>query len=289
MQFCKRLLITAIFILTISGFDKCAFSAYPDLIQDGKIHPAIEEIAKIIAPHEALPSDSDLEAWNNFLQKNFLRPPGDDHQEAQKASQHARHSDLLPHFKVLGLIDAIRPGKQEFDVIVIFGGTPWDTAERFFWTNHLIADGIKTKGFMYINGKRILKSSELEWLKCRGFEGVTYQHESAQTLWDSSDLKKFPITILTVDPPAERRANTEDTLKAFLTYAKDHGIRNALFITNGPYGPYQFETALHIIKGELQFEGSSSTTKSDISTISLTDTIARRFYTIVQNMRTRSS
>ena len=136
---------------------------------------------------------------------------------------------------------------------------------------------------MYINGKRELKLSELTWLIDSGFEGITYQHEAAKALWNRSN--KGPLAILTVEPPLGRRANTNDTLHAFLTYAKENDIYSVLFITNGPYGPYQFDTASVVIGSGLPFKGSSSAPNDDISTVSLTDTLARRFYTILQDRK----
>lgn len=289
----KKLFVGVLFVLLIGLFyglfykveHKADYPSYPNLINhEGKIHPSLIAIAKAFCPDDAPQENANAKEWNAFLQKNFLRPEAQDHQEAQKAGQHPKHLELLPHFKSLRLIDEIMPNQQEFDVIVIFGGSPWDTEERFRWVNVLVAErGIKTKAFIYINGKRQLKSSELDWLKAKKLENITYQHEAAKALWGSFDLKKNPLTILTVAPPPGRRANTNDTLHAFLKYAKENDIHTVLFITNGPYGPYQFDTASMVIKGNLQFEGSSSPSNDNISTVSLTDTLARRFYTIVQN------
>lgn len=286
----KKFFISALFILFIGLWYKVEhkaddFPSYPDLINhEGKIHSSLVAIAKVLCPKEAPKENASIKVWNAFLQKNFLRPETQDHQEAQKAGQHPKHLELLPHFKALGLIDEIIPKQREFDVIVIFGGSPWDTEERFRWVNALVTEkGIKTRAFIYINGERLLKPSERAWLKGKKLENITYQHESAKALWDCFDLKKNSLTILTVAPPPGRRANTNDTLLAFLKYAKENSIRKVLFITNGPYGPYQFDTASMVMKGALQFEGSSSPSNNNISTVSLTDTLARRFYTIVQN------
>ncbi len=289
--FYKKLFVSSLFILLFGLWYSAehktdVFLPYPDLINhEGKVHSSLVAIAKVLYPKEAPAERDSAKIWNAFLQKNFLRPETQDHQEAQKAGQHPKHLELLPHFKSLRLIDEIMPEQREFDVIIIFGGTPWDTEERFRWANTLVTErGIKTKAFIYINGKRLLKSSELDWLKGKKFENITYQHEAAKALWDCSDLlKKDPLTIITVAPLPGRRANTNDTLLAFLKYAQENGIYKVLFITNGPYGPYQFETASMVIKGALQFEGSSSPSNDNVSTVSLTDTLARRFYTIVQN------
>jgi hypothetical protein len=288
IPFCKKFFVSTFLLLLVGFFlEASTFSPYPKLIgPNGKVHPSLVEIAKVLFPEEAPGESASVELWNTFLQKKFLRPNTHDHQEAQKAGHHPEHVKLLPHFQILGLINEIMPEQNEFDVIVIFGGTPWDTEERFLWTERLVTQrGITTKGFMYINGRRELKSSELDWLKHKKSEGIAYQHEAAQLLWENSNLKKYPLIILTLDPPPGRRANTDDTLHAFLKYAQDHGIHRALFITNGSYGPYQFETASRVLQNNLQFEGSSSGSKSDVSTVSLTDTLARRFYTIVQSIK----
>ena len=285
-RFCKKLFVSTLFILLVGFFHKVdALQPYPSLISpQGKVHPSLVAIAKVLCPEEVPKESASVKEWNIFLQRKFLRPATQDHQEAQKAVQHEKHLELLPHFKELGLIGPIMPEQQEFDVIVIFGGTPWDTEERFLWANFLVKEkGIKTKAFIYINGKRLLKPSELDWLKDKGLKNIAYQHEAAKVLWDRSNPKKDHLTILTVAPPPDRRANTNDTLNAFLVYAKENSIHHVLFITNGHYGPYQFDTASIVVKGSLRFEGSSSAADGNISTLSLTDTIARRFYTDVQD------
>lgn len=131
------------------------------------------QIEKVFCPKEAPEEDAGAQVWNAFLQKNFLPAETQDDQEAQKAGQQPKYRELLPYFKALKLIDEIMPKQREFDVIVIFGGTPWDTEERFRWVNILVAEiGIKAKTFIYLNGKRLLKSSELSWLKNRKFENI---------------------------------------------------------------------------------------------------------------------
>lgn len=261
----------------LKQFNAAAGKQYPDLIVDGEVHPALVEIATILFGDDIPKDKRDLNAWNDFMQKNFLRPPGDDHQQAQKQGHHPKHNELLQHFKALGLIDAIMPNGKDFGLVVIFGGSPWDTLERFEWARSL---GTSDRRFIYINGERELQTCEIEWLASKGLTGITYQHEAAKALWNSLNANQEvqPLSFITVPKPEGRRANTEDTLEQFLSYAR-HETGKILFITNGPYGPYQLTTAAKVIGNRLIFEGSCSATPDTMSTVSLLDTIARWFYT----------
>lgn len=265
-------------------------SCYPEIICRGKINPAVVAIAKILFPANEIPDEnSSLKVWNDFLQIKFLRKG--DHQVAQFSPLHPLHEDLMPYFKALGLIDETHAMEQEFDIGTVFGGTPWDTYERYSKLCKEINDkNRQIDSIVYMNGDRNLDPSEIDWMAANGYGFVTKQHEAAKIIWDKTFKTKvgpeITFSLNTAPHPGDRRANSEDTLIYFFSgITKDEGepkIKKILFVTNGPYGPYQYATAKSVAQKyfpSISFEVVSSQCRTSMSTISLLDTIARRFYT----------
>ncbi len=271
-----------------------ASSFYPDIVNSsGKINPHVVAIAKELFPDAPMESSS-LETWNRFLQLHFLRPKNADHQHIQFLEKHTKHNAVTAHFKALGLIDKVLPQSSNYRNIVIFGGTPWNTQERFDFLQDLIRRKllhIEQSRVIYINGLRKLLQSEVDFFEKNNAMNVEFQHEVAALLWNKTLLPtiKKELEILTIEPPKpDQRANTEDTVSAF--FRKYRGGKH-LFISNGPYGPYQFETVKNVsqeIKNSDAFEVINSQANPKISTISLLDTIARRLFTFLDSPTRRS-
>jgi hypothetical protein len=234
--------------------------------------------------------NASLEEWNTFLQGNgpsqpgFLRPAEADHQELYNSPPYTQYPALKQSFKNLGLINSTYPLSSHFETVVIFGGTPWDTKERFTFLKNLIQTGrIKFSKVIYINGHRALKDIEKEWLLEQGYDDQAYQHEAAEVIWNelfTSPMKQTTLEIMTIPAPEGRRANTEDTVKE---YFKSDNSSSTLFITNGPYGPFQGEIVkgvVGLLKVSKAYEVIQSETRDTMSLSSLLDTIARRVYAI---------
>lgn len=258
-------------------------SNYPSVGDaNGNIHAAVDSIAKILFGDVSPAADAPLSVWNTFLQAKFLRAAGSDHCNIQNLPQHDSHDELVPHFEALGLVHETLPTAQKFDQLVVFGGTPWDTRERFSYVKELRNRGIATDAILYLNGDRKLQESERKWLIDQGYGEIEKQHEAAKAIWvkDFADQEDISLDLLTIAPPEGRRANTEDTLTAFFS---SHQRGTVLFVTNGPYGPYQDATTRVVAAKQLttpMFEVVSSMCAPRISTASLLDTIARLVYTI---------
>lgn len=262
------------------------FGNYPKIFSDkGKAHPSLVAIANELVTEENPGSKGTLEAWNTFLQKHFLRKKGLDHQDIIHMKQHQQHAALLPHFRELGLIDDVEPSRKNYDIIVVFGGTPENTQRRYEKTIAVLKQIKRPKRIVYINGNRKLHPSEIRWLRNNGLREVTHQHLAAELIWKKRFRDKTDVAfeVMTISPPCPgARANTADTLGA---YFKKFPGATTLFITDGPYGPYQGETVIHIAKklGEARYlETVSSAAPADISTRALMDTVARRVYTHLQ-------
>jgi hypothetical protein len=187
----------------------------------------------------------------------------------------------------LGLIKATYPKNKKYEVIVILEGTPWDTLERFsFLKELLIFQRLNMTKIIYIKGRRSLYLSEKQWLEEKRYGKLSHQHEAAQLIWQKSiapSLNNHSLEIMTIDPPKGRRANTKDTVKEFFKAYCPHTV---LFITNGPYGPFQGEIVKAVVVSEkikVNHETIQSATRESISTTSILDTIARRIYAMLQH------
>jgi len=282
------------------------------LVIGSRINPDLSELCHLFARHLGLPESElppdprrDVEAiaeWNAWLQKYFLRPAGKDHQDIATVPRHPLHDQMFPIFERLGLVRAVYPTEQTFDVVAIFGGTPVDTRERMYHLIQLLRSGvIRANEIIYINGRRPLHELELashgldtpnvdtpsqpNWIPPRAIPA--FQHEMAALIWDQLvDVRtefygKFKI--LTIDPPFGKiRATTEDTIAALL--AQHPGMRSCLFISNAPYRPYQHETVRNVfdqlqVEG-VRFETSSNQLTRPLTTAPFLDTLARRAFTI---------
>lgn len=254
--------------------------------EEGRINSEIHRISKLLSLDriDKIPKIEDsLLHWNEFLQKHFIRKAGD-HHVTQKLPKHHNHDLLIHSFKALGLIDETHPKEKKFDFIIVFGGTPWDSFERFSKVSSLLENEVEAGLIIYLNGERELQQLEKDWLKDKECGEIQYQHEGALAIWEKyfSYLGRL-IVPFTIKPPEGRRANTADTLKEFFKkYEKGTG----LFVTNGPYGPYQYETARLIANNcstSFYFEVVSSECSHEISTSSHLDTIARRVFSIIES------
>jgi hypothetical protein len=285
------------------------------LWEEEGIAPDLYAICKIINKDstEGLPNSNDRLGWNDWMQKNLLRPNSLDHQDLLNWPKHEKHDLLLKCFSHLGLIEAIKPIGLLFDSIIVFGGTPWDTRERMNLVKDLWdKEGVRANKIVYVNGRRSLRVEEkkvedvfnvsqkdfknrIDWIAPK--EIPEFQHESAAIVWDQlvepSDLKDR-FEVLTIEPITDpvtgeiRRANTEDTVSAFFNKYPDS--KTSLFVSNNPYGPYQGEivkTVLRQMKNKQKMkvarkvETVASGMLRDCTTVVFTDTLARRFYTQV--------
>ncbi len=257
---------------------------YPSIISErGTIHTHVYAIALAIFKNCPAELDS-VRTWNDFLQKHFLRKKEFDHYSIQSMPQHELHKQLLPYFTGLGLLSEKPPAAKTYNQIVVFGGTPWDTKERFTYLQEILVSGITTQSILYINGERLLHESEQAWMMDQGYGKVLKQHEAAEVIWkkDFSDKVCTQFSVRTITPPkAGVRANTEDTV---VDYMQNSHAKSVLFITNGPYGPYQNATVQTVFakhKATIQADIASSRCRDTISTATLLDTLARWFYTTI--------
>lgn len=309
----KSILGALFLFLGCTVFNSCV--AYPPLVLEGKIAPDFQSLAEFLYGKEGLPRDArNLKAWNDWAQTHFLRPRNKDHMDIKDHPKDPRHNKLMKYFDNLGLINAVTPSKSQYQAIVIFGGGPWNSRERMNYVQKLWEDGVRAEHIVYIGGHRKLSEKETlahvlnevkpyipnrsGWVAPQKVE--LYENQAAKVVWDQiivDDTLRSKLKILTTHPKHDavtgnfiRRANTEDTIIDF--FKKYPKIKDVLFVSSAPYGPYQNETVIKVLK-EMKLHHVTAETVSDdlhmdATTLAFLDTLARRLYTIYQYSKQRS-
>jgi len=281
--------------------------AYPPLVIGGKIAPDFQALAEFLYGKENLPADSrDLRAWNDWAQTHFLRPQGKDHFDIADHPKDPRHKKLMAYFEKFGLTSAIAPKKERYQAIVIFGGGPANSRERMNYVQKMWEAGVRADHIFCICGHRELSEKETlahvlnevkPYIPNRsGWQApskvIMYEDHMAKVVWDQiivDDQLRSKLIVLTTqakyDPVTGkfiRRANTEDTLIDFFkSYPQ---LKDVLFVSSAPYGPYQHETVLKVLKDMKNTTTTVETVSDDLhidmTTLAFLDTLARRLYTI---------
>ncbi len=216
------------------------------------IDPIIEEISILQNRDAVLPDKSDLLAWNRYLQMNFLRPSHMDHYDIAQNISDQNQQQMLAIFKNLGMVDDIEPSRKEYDLLFVFGGSLLHTYRRFSYLDWLVRQNkiiIPQTPIYYINGRRSLALVEQEEASSLGVRCLV-QDECARLIWEKYFQVLGSLHVMTIDPPSGRRANTEDTLRAFYKtknlnfFARKSLSSNLekikiLGFSNQPYVPYQ--------------------------------------------------
>jgi hypothetical protein len=290
--------------LSSHATSKLLYSKSQELVADGLVSQAYIDFCRQAVAHlsqkaDPLPKDRDPQSWNQWSQKNFLRPKAIDHGDLISlpvlTDEHLRES-----LRTLGLLEAKLPKTNKYDAVVIFGGTPWDTFERIMHVNNLLKKGLSTQAIIYVNGRRELqkyenieKLEEIEHYRFKGLKKpITYQHEMAEWIWKNTvtDIKQQKLLqVITLEPPKHkdgtiaRRIQTHDTVKYILTELSKY--KKILFISNNPYGPYQEATlqqsmqTLNIKDRDIEISYSAEAFKRSLAVY--TDTLARTLYSVI--------
>lgn len=176
--------------------------------------------------------------------KNFLRASGVYHQDMKSMQQDRKHTQMKPFFDDMSMVQDINPPHKKYNHVFVFGRTPSYNNERF----KFLQQNIKNKRVdvspdvkvAYINGHKKISSSEVIEAKNLSVD-CEYQHQCAKLIWAAhySNLS-IKFDVMTMDPPAGRRANTDDTLKAFYAQIPLEGSKKIKILgySNQPYVPY---------------------------------------------------
>jgi len=269
----KRALAVITYIRLCSG---------SSIIKNSHISDELYNLAKIVSDNNkiVLPDKNEsLDIWNMWFQKNFLKSENIDDQDTLSISNYEYHNQIEHLIHKLGLINEKLPKHINYDCVVIFGGTPWDTLERFMFIKKT---NVSSNNYVYINGLRKLNNMEIDYIKQNYNETIIYQHEFADFLWNK--LFNDDLNILTIEPYSSKRINTFDTIKVFFDGWNNYC--SYLFVSNNPYGLYQKETLMKYVNKNVRnkiIDICYSSINRNIPTLVYLDTIARRFYTKISN------
>ena len=292
----KNLLFNIIFLISFEV--KTLWACTQSLVEEDHISSSLYSLCQAYTEHhpqiEPPEKSMTLQKWNSWLQKNFLRPANLDHQDIKNLPQDLYHTEYIPFYKQLGLVQEKTPLKKQYNIWVVFGGTPWDTLKRFEWVEYMWNQGIYTKKILYINGQRKLNSTEKKWMINHYNTKVSFQHEAALFIWTqkiTDDSLKNLFEVMTIPAPSKnKRANTQDTLERFFQSSFYILGSNTLFISNQPYGLYQSLTVetvqkklgLPTLNTETVYSPLLGAEINKTNTRTFLDTLARQFYTAIQ-------
>lgn len=225
---------------------------------------------------------STLQEANAFAQKNLLLTEDQwfAHKETDIRKKMYTNSALLLHdLKAVGMIDTIKPGKQEYAYVLVMGSFKDDVVQRLDFLALLCEQGYRFEHIVLLGGERPLRSFERDGLP----EKLTTEMQMMQYLASKYQVFKNPQIILVNAPMIQHsdgtvtRPTTDSTLTYFAQTAPKAGA--CLVISNNPYIPRQTKVAQRILD-QVRFptEGAGPAFKGDINIVMVMDEFARRLY-----------
>ena len=293
----------------ISVEKKC--SASPFITQkDGNYCYLInhsDELKEVIKVWGIAPPAS-LEDINAVLQDKFLRPSGSERFVLKDdASAEALKEKLYASFTKLHTIGDLKPNAKSYDIILIYGASLGGMRLRVHFLNQLWREGLRASKVVFLTGQRRLdpttegkealyKSDSIPfvagWVHPK--REIKNETDAAQLVWDQvitePDLKERVsyISVASVFDFAtheERRANTADTIKAWIAISREKEPLRCLAISSNPFIGYQHATiVVQFMKADLFSKGFSVETigpgpLGELPLSTQMDNLARWFYT----------
>ncbi len=223
-----------------------------------------------------------LQEANAFAQKNLLRTgerwdaqaPNPVHKDIQQNS-----STIIQELKQLGMIDEIKPKKNDYTYAGLMGALKERVAYRMNYLKKLIDEGYTFKYIVLLGGSRPLQEKEKENLPAE----VTTEAEMMVHLFHNAGFKNSKM-ILVNAPMVQKadgtlvRPNTDDTLIYFAQIAPEDG--SFLALSNAPYTLRQTKVAQRILD-QKRFPVDGAGEKADaqeIDPIMIMDELARTLY-----------
>ncbi len=252
-----------------------------------------------------VPDDCNLETLNRIAQKEFLRQGGE-RWEAQKEHQEkfAKKSlALIPALRELGFYTEIRPTRQHYDIVVVFGALHSRMVTRTLYLQQLWHDGIRANKIIYLTGSRELLAGEKEELSSytdsthaaleRDLPVLIWQKYITEESLRTHEFENiYAEDILVPGTHTKRRANTADTVARMIAILalnkKDRNPVKILAISNNPYIAYQGVTLENVMrKAQVLIPGDSIETvgeraNEDTPLFLMMDSLARIIYTITR-------
>ena len=206
----------------------------------------------------------------------------------------------------LGYTSAIPPSKRHYDTVLFLGAASIRIKDRLEYLVHLWKKGVRFKRIVFLGSTRSLDTPEddkilqplveKEGLSTNELGLMRYIYDHAQI---PETMRRVPVQyICTKAPEGKKRADTDDTIKAWLKDPETKLSPSAtlLSVSNQPYCPYQDGAVRSVLRDvlketipSLETVGPASsllpliktkTPPSPQETSVLLDTIARHLYMV---------
>ncbi|MEB3702293.1 hypothetical protein Bealeia1_01397 [Candidatus Bealeia paramacronuclearis] len=239
------------------------------LDEKGQPLPAIVEIFSVFNPQFG--ANPSLDALNTYGQKTFLRPSKSERLSPEALEHYHKllspldkneQQKLLTFFNDIGDIEAIFPAQKSYDYILIMGSTVQSMRKRLMFLSQLIEDEKlklnQDQQLIFLVGDRTLFSSETKdvlldpkpfplkkgWVAPKALP--KNENDLAVYIWNQLELpnalrslrSQNPIVVKAEKRSNERRAQTDDTVKAWLEEFKV-SPGSCLIISENPFIYYQ--------------------------------------------------
>ena len=248
---------------------------------------------------------------NKVAQANFLRKENEERWQIQSNKWEKDREIIIPILDDLGMIKCVRPTKQKYNHVIIFGAKVDRMRLRLRRLISHFKEGLTFEKIYFLVGERELdaESEDEDVLYNKRKSSVPFKEkwqrpetkpeteaQAARMIWSQTkmpeELEKQGIEFINVgmitDPETgkTRRPNTEDTVKEWLS--KVSKIGNVLAVSNQPFVLYQHETLVGVLSkvGRLSDDVTIETVGKEAKDTPISvhlDNVARTLYTEVKN------
>ncbi len=157
---------------------------------------------------------------------------------------------MLPHLRVLGVVDPYLSHPRTSDAICVLGATGSSMNKRLKFLEYCIEKGLfRRQNILLLSGERPLQSGVDgpeydDFIKKKGEYVVQngLERDLFQFLYDSSPSawRHWPVTMIHGKKGLLPRATTETTIKTLLNWLKSHpAIKTIAFVSSQPHVLYQ--------------------------------------------------
>lgn len=248
----RNYLVLIVLVLSAVNFSSCQKRVAPTraitleqerarLIVDehANLTPAVIALMKITGVDETL----NLHDAIAPTQKSWLRP-NDQERDILDEKYGDRVSDMMQHFKNLGLVDTVMPAMKRYDYVLLLGATYRSFQERLSFFETLVHDGLEAKSIVLLGSHRLLeRAREIEPMSREHLLSTTplTEIDMMETLFGMLSLKSVDTKkVISIASPMKVlddgrivRATTRDTVEDFLRAKKRPG--SVLVISSQPF------------------------------------------------------
>ena len=250
---------------------------------------------------------------NKVAQSNFLRKDNEERWQIQSDKWEKDREIIVPILDDLGMTKCVRPTKQEYNHVIIFGAKVDRMRLRLEQLISHFKEDLKFEKIYFLVGQRELDSkNENEDVLYNPNKSLVLfkkgwqrpenkpqtEAQAAEMIWNQTEMPEelekkcvefISVSMITNTETGEtRRPNTEDTVKKWLSNVSK--LENVMAVSNQPFVLYQHETLVGAISragrlsDDVTIETVGKEAKIDTQISVHLDNVARTLYTEVQNL-----